>query len=424
MSHLLSSPLEIAAWVGIDWADPKHVISLQAADSPRVESRVLLQKPEELQDWINGLRKRFGGRPVAVALEQSRGPLLYALMQTDFLILYPINPKTLAKHRESLYPSGAKDDPRDADLLRELIQRYPAHFRAWKPEDPLTRQLQLLVEHRRKLCNEKTRLTNQLTSYLKSYFPQALEWVGALDSFQACDFLQRWPTLGVLQKTTPGRIRKFYRSHHCHPESVVASRIEQIRQARPLTQDPALLGALSLVVKSRVAQLRPLLESLAEFDRQIQELFNQHPDHDLFASFPGAGPALGPRLLSAFGTDRTRFCQAADLQSFSGVAPVTKQSGHARVVSMRRACPHFLKQTFIEYASASRFRSEWARTFYTLKAQEQMKHQAILRELAFKWIRILLRCWQNRTPYVESYYLAHWQQKIFQRRGVFLKMTG
>jgi len=131
-----------------------------------------------------------------------------------------------------------------------------------------------------------------------------------------------------------------------------------------------------------------------------------------------------PRLLSALGSDRTRFTQASELQNFSGVAPVTKQSGRQRIVSMRRACPHFLKQTFVEYAAASCGKSEWARAFYALKAQKQMKHHAILRELAFKWIRIILRCWQNRTPYVESQYLAQLQKKKFQGPRVLVKMTG
>jgi hypothetical protein len=50
-------------------------------------------------------------------LEQSRGPLIYALLKYDFLILYPINPKTLARFREAFTPSRAKDDPRDAEYL-------------------------------------------------------------------------------------------------------------------------------------------------------------------------------------------------------------------------------------------------------------------------------------------------------------------
>ena len=90
-------PSEIAAWVGLDWADQHHVISLQAADSARVESSLLKQDPAALGAWVSQLQARFAGRKVAIALEQSRGAVVYALMSYDFRVLYPINPKSLAK---------------------------------------------------------------------------------------------------------------------------------------------------------------------------------------------------------------------------------------------------------------------------------------------------------------------------------------
>jgi len=108
----MSSDLEIAAFIGLDWADQQHVIRLRMAGSASVEAQLLDQKPETLQTWIGQLRQRFGGRPVAIALEQSRGSLLYALMNVDFLRLYPVNPQNLAQFRKAFYPSGAKDDPR------------------------------------------------------------------------------------------------------------------------------------------------------------------------------------------------------------------------------------------------------------------------------------------------------------------------
>jgi transposase len=411
MTSTPESTLKVSAWVGIDWADKEHAVSLQAEGSSPVERTTLIQEPEALQNWIVQLRTRFAGAQVAVALEQSRGPLLYALMGTDFLVLYPINPKTLAKYREALYPSGAKDDPNDADLLRDLIQKHAQRLHPWLPEDPPIRQLRLAVEYRRHLVNEQTQLTNQLTSHLKSYFPQALNWVGNLDSVQACDFLERWPSLEVLQKTSPGKIEKFYRLHHCHPPQLIEERLQQIKKAKPLTRDPALLQTVTILVHTKVKQLRIVMESIQEFEGQIKNLFAQHPDHDVFDSFPGAGPALGPRLLSAFGTDRHHFKDAGEIQKFSGIAPITKRSGQMKVVRMRLACPHFLKQTFHEYAGQSVLRSTWAKQYYDLKKSQNMKHHAILREIAYRWIRIMFRCWQNHTPYEEQKYLNALQKR-------------
>ena len=408
----MSSNLTIAAFIGLDWADQQHVIRLRAAGSAQVEAQVVDQKPESLRVWIQQLRQRFGGRPVALALEQSRGSLLYALMNVDFLLLYPINPQNLAQYRKAFYPSGAKDDPQDALLLLEMLEKHRDRLRVWVPDDASTRCLRLLAEHRRKLVNRRTALTNQLTSLLKEYFPQALEWAGPLDRLGACDFLQKWPSLETLQKTSASRLRKFYQPRWRGEAQALELQLEQIRQAQPLHSDPALLTASVLMVQALLGQLRPLIESIRQFDQQLQQRFPQHDDYALFHSFPGAGPALGPRLLSAFGSNRDRFQYAAEVQNLSGIAPVTERSGKTCWVHWRLACPKFLRQSFQEFAAQSIHFSLWARTLYDQLRARGLSHHAAVRTLAYKWIRIMFRCWKNRTPYNEDLYLA-----ALQRRG-------
>ena len=174
--------IDFAAYVGLDWADQEHAVCLQESDSAKVETSVLKQTAQSLGEWANQLRARFGGRKVAVCLEQSKGALIYALMSYDFLVLYPVNPQTLAKYRKAFRTSGAKDDPDDASLLRELVKLHRDRLRALVPDDVQTRTLQMLVESRRRIVRERTRLTNRLTSLLKAYYPQALEWAGELKS--------------------------------------------------------------------------------------------------------------------------------------------------------------------------------------------------------------------------------------------------
>ena len=402
----MSSDLEIAAFIGLDWADQQHVIRLRMAGSASVEAQLLDQKPETLQTWIGQLRQRFGGRPVAIALEQSRGSLLYALMNVDFLRLYPVNPQNLAQFRKAFYPSGAKDDPQDALLLLEMLEKHRDRLRVWVPDDASTRCLRLLAENRRKLVNRRTALTNQLTSLLKESFPQALDWAGPLDSLRACDFLQHWPSLQILQKTSTSRLRRFYRVHTRLDSQAIHQRLDQIRQAQPLTSDSAVLAAAELMIPALVRQLRCLIESIQQFDQQLKDRFQQHDDYTLFHSFPGAGPALGPRLLSAFGSNRNRFECAAEVQMLSGIAPVTERSGKSHWVHWRLACPKFLRQSFHEFAAQSILFSTWARAFYDHLRSRGTSHHAAVRTLAFKWIRILFRCWKNRTPYQEQIYLA------------------
>ncbi|MGH7219196.1 MAG: IS110 family transposase [Nitrospiraceae bacterium] len=408
----MSSDIEMAAFIGLDWADQQHVIRLRAAGSAAVEAQFLDQKPESLRAWIAQLRQRFAGRPVAIALEQSRGSLLYALMSVDFLRLYPVNPQSLAKFRKAFYSSGAKDDPQDAQLLLEMLEKHRDRLRVWVPDDADTRCLRLLAESRRKLVNRRTAFTNQLTSLLKESFPQGLEWAGPLDSLRACDFLEHWPSLEALQKTSTSRLRKFYQNHTRDDDQTVQQRLDQIRQAQPLVTDPAVLAAAELMIPALVRQLRCLIESIQQFDQQLKQRFQQHDDYPLFHSFPGAGPILGPRLLSAFGSDRNRFESAAEVQNFSGIAPVTERSGKSCRVHWRLACPKFLRQSFHEFAAQSILFSQWARAFYNQLRARGSSHHAAVRALAYKWIRILFRCWKNRQPYDESVYLAS-----LKRRG-------
>ena len=131
----------------------------------------------------------------------------------------------------------------------------------------------------------------------------------------------------------------------------------------------------------------------------------EHPDREVFASFPGAGPTLAPRLLAAVGSQRERYASANRLQCFSGIAPVLKQSGQSRYVHRRYRCPKFLRQSFHEYAGESIRHSTWARLYYAQQKSRGHKHHTIVRALAFKWIRIIFRCWQNQERYDESRYL-------------------
>ena len=395
--------LEIAAFVGLDWADQKHVITLQEANSDRRQCFTLDQTPEALQNWIQLLRERFAGRAVAVAVEQKRGALIYALMHVDFLHLYPVNPQTLSQFRKAFYPSGAKDDPIDADLLLDILMMHRQRLRVWVPDDVLTRSIQLLTEDRRHLVDERTALTNQLTAALKTYFPQALEWFGDLHTARACAFLQRWPSLQDLKRATPSSIRKFYKAQGYRGDDK-REQLPDIKNAQPLTHDGAVLLAYSMKVRTLVTQISLLTESIALYDQKIASLFDQHDDSTLFGSFPGAGPSLAPRLLAAFGSDRGRFEFAAEMQQLSGIAPVTEKSGTGIWIHWRLACSKFLRQTFQEFAGCSILQSDWARAYYDQLRKRGKSHHAALRALAFKWIRIIFRCWKTRTPYDEALY--------------------
>jgi transposase len=404
---------EYAAVIGVDWADQKHDVCLLVPGAAQPERTVLPHSAEAIAAWVGQLRQRFGARPVAVALEQSRGGLIAALMAHEFLVLYPINPGALAKYRHSFATSCAKDDPTDAQLLAELIVKHPEKFRPWRPDSAITRQLAALVEARRHAVNLRTRLSNALRSALKGYFPQALELVGE-DLFTplACEFLAKWPSLPALQRARSETVRRFYYAHNSRRADVIEERLQLIAAATPLTTDEAIVAPAVLTVQLLVGQLRSLTAGIARYEQQIAAVFAAHEDAPIFASFPGAGPTFAPRLLAAVGSDRSRFASVESLQQYSGIAPVTERSGNRCWVHWRWACPKFLRQSFHEYVNESIRHSLWARAYYQQQMQKGSSHAAATRALAFKWQRILWRCWQDRQPYNEVYYLT-----MLQKRG-------
>jgi transposase len=335
---------------------------------------------------------------------------MHALMAYDFLVLFPINPKALARYREAFRTSGAKDDPTDAALLLDLLRKHRDQLRAWQPDTVAARTLQALCEQRRKLVHQRVALTNRLTSLLKQYFPQALDWVGDVASLQGCDFLAKWPALAAVQRARPRTLRTFYHQHNCRKAAVIDERLRQIACACPLTCDPAIVDPLSLAVQTYATQLRVAIKAVQAFDTRIAAVFAHHPDQALFDSFPGAGPVCAPRLAAAFGTDRSRWASASEVQSHAGIAPVTERSGKALWIHHRLACPKFVKQTFHEFADQSIRFSTWARAYYDQQRGRGHTHHAALRALAYKWIRILFRCWKDRRPYDEAAYVAALRQ--------------
>lgn len=397
---------EFAAFIGIDWADQKHIWCLQSAGSAKRETGELEHTPEAVESWVAHLYQRFAQRPIAVAVEQSRGALVFMLSKYEPLHLFPVPPQMASSMRQALYPSGAKDDPRDADLLLDLLMPHRNKLRRLSPDSEATRRVQNLVEERRKLVDEKTAQINRLTDHLKVYFPQMLDWFGGLDSDVVCALLERWPALEELQKAPPASLRAFFRKHRCRDREQIEQRMEAIHRGIPAIHDRAVIEAKSAAVRVIVRLVRVLGEGIEDLDGQIEEAAAAHPDFFIFNSLPGAGPVMAPRLLAAFGSQRERYRSADELQSFSGIAPLTESSGKRKWVHFRWACPKFLRQSFHEWAGHSIAQSEWARAYYQQQRSKGNTHHEAVRALAFKWIRIVFRCWQNRVAYDENRYLA------------------
>lgn len=391
--------------VGVDWADAEHAVHVLFPDG-RVSATQVEQTPEALDAWIAQLGEPFPDATIAIALEQKHGALVAGLLKFPNVRLYPINPAQLANYRKAIVNSGAKSDPSDAQLLAQFLQHYLDQLRPLKPDDAHTRELALLAQDRRTAVDQRTALTLELKSALKQYFPLVLLLVASkLYAQFICRLLLKWPTLGELQKAKRHTVRNFFYANNLRGDHI-EQKLDQIYGAVALTEDPALLSAGARRAKKLAQLLLVLNQTVDEYDEQMSKLLEAHADYEIFKSLPGAALQMQARLLTAFGTDRDRFDSAEQIQALSGIAPVTRQSGKTRIVTHRWACPKFLKQTFHEYAGLSIKKSKWANAYYTMQREKNSKTaQMAKRALAYKWMRIIFRCWKDRVPYDEAKYI-------------------
>lgn len=404
-------PPESALFIGIDWADQKHDTYTIDRQGKGIYEQIE-HSPEAIDAWVAEKLQQADGQPIAILVEQSRGSLIHALMFRDNVILYPINPKQFANYRESYSNAGGKDDPTDAQLLARMLRERIGLLKPWTPDDESTRLLAGLCQTRRRLVDERTRLTQQLVDQLKAYYPLVFELSTSRSvNSLVLEILRRWPDPRRLQRADRRLLDRVLREHGFRDEQQRQAMIDRIRSAKLLSRDRALLEPAAVAIQCLARQIPVLAKSIDELETKINQEMKSHPDAELFTAIPGAGSALAPRLLTAFGSQRDRFANADEVATLSGIAPVMKRSGKSCVVHQRYACPKYLRQTFHEFADHARKWCPWSRAYYACQRSRGMKHHAALRKLATRWIRILFRVWKARTPYDPAAYLATIQRK-------------
>ncbi len=146
-------------------------------------------------------------------------------------------------------------------------------------------------------------------------------------------------------------------------------------------------------------------------ERDVQELFQQHPDAFIFQSLPRAGDFLEPALLVKFGEDRQRFPTATSIQALAGTCPVTDASGKRKTVKFRYACDHEFRHIAQQWALATLKKSTWAIAYYEQVRPKCSSTSHAIRCLANRWLAVVWKLWQTRQTYDEGYHL---QQRMLR----------
>ncbi len=392
-NKIMKTWTEITHYAGLDWARDHHdIVIIDRLGQIVADLRI----QHSLEGW-RAFDSQIKNYPaLAVAIETAQGAAVDQMLQLGCTV-YPVNPLSAKSYRERKAPSGNRDRSHadDAWALADALRMEGQQWKTLQPLDPLTRQIQLLCRDEMSLIEHRTALINQLQQALCEYYPAALQAFGDWTRPFCWDFVIQFPTPAKLTAAGRRRWEKFLHTQKLWRPETAAKRLESFQNAQKFCGTAAVTSAKSLLAISLAKLLKALQLQLDQYRQQIEELFKQHPDHDLFGSLPGAAQTLAPRLLGEIGGDAQRFEDTQALQCIAGTAPVSFQSGQIHRVHIRYQCNKILRHTVHLWAQCCAQACPWAQVYYRQKRAEGKSHACALRCLGQRLLKIVWKMVQN-----------------------------
>lgn len=397
--------------VGIDWSQSHYDVMVLAPNGVKLtQFRIsnTLAGLTQLGEKIDKFGLPAGS--CQIGLETAHNILIDFLWSRQYAV-YVIPPSIVNSSRGRFGNSGAYTDDRDAHLIADLLRTDRIRFAPWRPDSELVMRLKTKLIQMTNVTKLITRQSNRLKAILWRVYPQASQAFSDLTTFIALRFLAAFPTSSALNALSFTEFSAFCHHHGYTRRDWITTWYHDLQQPQT-PANPTLATAYQAEIVFLSQLLNQLLREKKQLIQQVQSLFHQHPDSSVFASLPGAGDLLQPRLLVMFGEDRARFPSPQDIRALAGTCPVTKQSGRSRRIQFRRACNHRYRDTAQQYAVASVQQSDWAATYFNNALARGLRKNHAYRCLANRWLGIIWKMWQTHQPYDEAYHL----QQIHQQR--------
>lgn len=390
--------------IGIDWSQKHHDVRIhneQGACLARFQIGHTQAGFQELEKRIAQANPE--PKHCLIAIETAENLLVDFLWSRGYR-LYVLAPSFVDGNRSRQRSSAARNDDSDAALLTEILRTDKHILIPWQPDGPAVRQMRYLLSFIDDLTASIVQYSNRLQALLRRYFPQAVDAFAKVRVPLCLHFLQAYPTPERAAALTFKEFQAFCRQHGDRRRDYQTQRFARLQRAAPEV-DQDLLPAFESQTPWLAQQLLNLLQQKQTAINRVQELFAAHPDHPIFASLPGAGELLAPKLLVLFGDRRERLPTPMLIQALAGTCPVTISSGQSHSVRFRRACNRPYRNTTQQFAKASVSHSPWAAAYFDNARGRGHSKSHAYRCLANRWLKIIWTIWQRRQPYDETYHL-------------------
>lgn len=304
--------------------------------------------------------------------------------------------------------SRSKNDSFDAYVLADALRTDDHLFNALSPLDEQSLMLRVLTRTREGVVSRKVAVQNEITAYLKRYFPAALELFGGIDNLEAISFLLQYPTYQQARTVSETRIASILTKGGGVSKAIAqrhAGKVHNILKQTQMTPCAAVVRAYPLAVKSLLRQMEDILTELDSLENEISRSYKDHPNKELIDSLPGVAETLGPVIAAELGADVARFTEPKTLKAFCGSSPVTVQSGKFRSVHFRRACNNHLRRALHLASQSAICKASWARELYDRLRSSGKSYGRALRAVADQLLEMLYAMLIRRTPYDETYHI-------------------
>jgi transposase len=388
----------VDVFAGIDWGSQEHDVCVLDEEGRRVDNFRIAHSSIGFQHLISRLGRHGEAVHVMVAIERPDGRLVDRLLEAGHPVV-PVKSNAIKAWRESEVLSRAKSDSGDAEIIAEYLRLRRHRLRELRPFTEETRALRAIVRTRDDLVKHRVAAGNQLAATLDAFWPGPKALFKDLVSDISLAFLQRYPTPASAVRLGERRMASFLIKQGYSGRSTAAQLVARLRAAPAGITEGAEAEARRDAVLALIRVLKALTCSIKELDRSIEAYLDEHPDGKIFSSLPRSGKLNAAKMLAEWGDCREAYDGPDSVAALAGAVPVTKDSGKYHSVAFRWACNKRFRNALRTFADNSRHASPWAAEVYRRARARGHDHPHAVRILARAWIRVIWRCWIDRTPY-------------------------
>ena len=402
--------MKTSIYCGFDWASETHYFVIKNARGQQLTQGSVTNSPAGFDTFIEALDQYRQGGSVALIVEANRGLPMNALIDVQWIDLFPVNPLKTRRLNEVEGHVRQKSDPQDASILCDyLIRKHKDWKHHYVERHSTYRQMKEFIGQETDLIHHIGQITQRLICHINTFMPDLNRIIPDIGKKVYLKYLMEFDPL----KPAPAeQIRTFLRANRVRNQETIETFIQGHLQLRPLGKDKQYWSAQRDVLQAWARTLWGLRESLEQCQKKIQELFATLPEAPIYLSMPGLGTTLAPRMACLFGSKPSeRFLHKAQAQAFFGQSPVTAQSGNLRIVSKRLNCHRFARHTcYLWVMALNRIPScHWQRAFLKKHQQRGDKMPTRYRKLGTKMVAILYQCLVTNQLYQESIYRRNLQ---------------